>query len=33
MICDYQTNKVYLALGLTHYMPMFKNLLYDAYSN
>ena len=28
MICDYQTNKVYLALGLTHYMPMFKNLLY-----
>ena len=28
MICDYQTNKVYLALGLTHYTQFFKNLLY-----
>ena len=28
MICDYQTNKVYLAKGLTHYMPLCKNLLY-----
>lgn len=28
MICDYQTNKVYLAKGLTHYTQVFKNLLY-----
>ena len=28
MICDYQTNKVYLALGLSHYTQLFKNLLY-----
>ena len=28
MISDYQTNKVYLAKGLTHYMPMCKNLLH-----
>lgn len=27
MICDYQTNKVYLADGLRHYMPMFRNLI------
>ena len=27
MICDYQTNKVYLAEGLKHYMPICMNLL------
>lgn len=27
MICDYQTNKVYLADGLRHYMPMCLNLI------
>lgn len=28
MICDYQTNKVYLAKGLTHYTQVCKNLLH-----
>lgn len=28
MICDYQTNKVYLAKGLVHYLQVFKNLIY-----
>ncbi len=27
MICDYQTNKVYLADGIRHYMPMCWNLI------
>ena len=27
MICDYQTNKVYLAKGLVHYLQVFKNLI------
>lgn len=27
MIQDYQTNTVYLAQGLRHYMPMYKNLI------
>lgn len=27
MICDYQTNMVYLAIGLKHYRPLFSNLV------
>ena len=31
MICDYQTNKVYLAQGIKGYPKVAKNLLYALY--